>query len=158
MSNDLDDVLNTEDSDEEEDDGEEDDDDDASPRDDEENHWLVRSVKRIRRSIGGIFGSPSSKLDDDLETHNSQKLHQKGVRKGRKGKKSKSAAQKLKMEERRRAKLEKKARKELPIASHPAIHKPVSRIRRQHVISHDDEDLADGSGSGSFDVTNRQCE
>lgn len=129
----------------------------------EDNHWLMQSVKRIRRSIGDLFGSPSTKLDDDVEEHTKKLQRRKGKgKKGHgKGKKNSSnrtkadnEARKVKKEERRKEKQEQKLHKEKQLA---AAHKPVSRIRRQHVISHDDEDLADGSGSGSFDVANKQC-
>lgn len=173
LSNDLDDLFNAQDASEEEDEDEDDDNEEVALAEDgdsslttaemqekgEENHWLVRSVKRIRRSIDGIFGSPASKLDDDVEKHVKKMHGRKG--KGKKGKKQQNksklegASRKIKKEQKRRDKQEKKSRNN---KAHEVHHQPISRVRRQHVISHDDEDLADGSGSdGSFDVTNRQC-
>lgn len=157
VANDLDDLFNEpEDSDDEGDESDDEADEVASLLDtnqpeEEDNHWLVRSVKRIRRSINGLFGHPSQKLDDDVEEH-SKKMHK------RKGGKGKVKRNKNKKNKANKDKKDVKARHENPSAQLDAKHKPVARVRRQHVISHDDEDLADGSGSGSFDATNRQCE
>lgn len=168
VANDLDELLNGEDSDEEFDVDEEDEEEEAvapsTSNLDEDNHWLLRSVKRIRRSIGDLLGGPSSKFEDDVENHTKKmrkrKGKGKGKGKGKKGSKKNRSKDDLpivhlkKEDEKHHTKEEKKARNE---KQHEAMHRPVSRIRRQHVISNDDEDLADGSGSGPSFITNRLC-
>lgn len=156
-------MLNGEDSDEEFD-GDEDDEEGeevaplTSTQDEEDNHWLLRSVKRIRRSIGDLLGGPSTKLDDDVESH-TKKMHRrkgkgKGKGKGKKGGKKNRNKDHVPAKHLKKTEDEKHHTK----ARNEAMHRPVSRIRRQHVISNDDEDLADGSGSGPSFVTNRLCE
>lgn len=143
---------------------------------DEENHWLLRGVKRIRRSIDQFFSNtPNSKVDDVAEDHLT-KVHKRTGKGGKKGKKSRAneehVARKTKNEEkrkerqeRRKEKLEKRKQKQVKrkerqekrlAAQQHKEHKPALRVRRQH-LSLDDEDFVDGSGSNSLDVTNRQC-
>lgn len=149
------------------DDVDEDEDDDSL---EEESELESPSIlNRIRRSIDGIFGSPSDALDDKAEKH-IEKAHRrkggKGKPKGeKKGKKSKGkgklpvdAARKHKnAHEERRRKNERKVRNEKKLAALELIQRP-GRVRRQHVVPSDDEDLAEASGSGALDTTNRQCE
>lgn len=145
-------------------DGDEDDEDDEEEEFEEKAELESPSIlNRLRRSIDGIFGSASDKLDGDADKH-LEKAHRrkgkgkpKGDRKGKKGKGRGDAIRKHKngMEERRR-KVEKKVRNEKRLAALEVKQK--SRIRRQPVVSSDDEDLAEASGSGALDPTNRQCE
>lgn len=145
------------------DENEEDQDDILTPTstlDEPDNHWLVKSVNRIRRSIGDLLGGSPSKLEDDVEKHTKKMQKRKGKGKGKnKGKKNKNkeniyAKHLIKTHEKHSTRQDKKARMDKHLEE---MHRPVSRIRRQHLISNDDEDLADGSGSGASFVTNRLC-
>lgn len=180
MSNDLDELFNEEDEDDGEEDEEDEDGDVSSALDsrrtvvDEDNHWLMRGVKRIRRSIDDFFGSPIHKAEDEAERHmkkpNGQGRKGKGKGKGsekRAKTKAERAVRKQQREEKRKAKEEKqkvrqekqKAREAKRMAKE---HKPASRVRRQHMLGSDadDEDFIDGSGSGPgpFQALNKLCE
>lgn len=183
VSNDLDELFNEEEEDDDDDgeDEEEDEGDVSSLRDsretivDEDNHWLMRGVKRIRRSIDDFFGSPAQSADDEAERH-MKKVNghgRKGKGKGRSEKKAKTKAERVarkqQREEKRKAREDKqKARQEKQRARDEKRKakelKPASRVRRQHMQilgnDADDEDFVDGSGSGPgpFQASNKLCE